>query len=211
MTATPFDLSGQTALITGAFSGLGLAAAHELAAKAAFETIASSGGLPDRRPFDAFGRDDLRRLLDVDLVAPFRLAQHAAVLMTPNSYGRIVNVSSIAGLIAQLGDAAYITAKAGINGMTRALAAELGPQGINVNAVAPGFFKTAPNAKAAADPAIAERLQMSTSLGRSRRTRPRNCVSGLPRSQLCHRPSTGGGWGLHQPLLSRACEAHHKI
>ena len=80
--------------------------------------------------------------------------------------GRIVNISSIAGLIAQAGDAAYTSAKAGINGMTRALAAELGPQGINVNAIAPGFFKTEPNKVAAADPAIAKRLEMSTALGR---------------------------------------------
>jgi gluconate 5-dehydrogenase len=86
--------------------------------------------------------------------------------MQAKGYGRIVNISSIAGLIAQSGDAAYTSAKAGINGMTKALAAELGVHGINVNVVAPGFFKTAPNAAAAEDPALLEKLQNATTLKR---------------------------------------------
>lgn len=87
-------------------------------------------------------------------------------MIANKSAGRIVNISSIAGLIAQSGDAAYTTAKAGLNGLTRALAAELGPKGINVNAVAPGFFKTALNLEAALDSEVAKRLVLSTSLGR---------------------------------------------
>ncbi|MGR3711575.1 MAG: SDR family oxidoreductase [Shimia sp.] len=149
--------------------------ANEDATDTAFATLAQAGGLSilvnnvgmrDRRALPAFTRDDLRRLMDVDLIAPFRLAQRSAAQMTPRGYGRIVNISSIAGIIAQSGDAAYTSAKAGINGMTKALAAELGPQGINVNAVAPGYFKTAPNAAAAADPAVTAKLQTASALGR---------------------------------------------
>ncbi len=145
------------------------------AAEGAFAQIAGAGGLSvlvnnvgirDRRALNQFTADDLRSMMDNNLIAPFRLAQRAAQHMTPNGYGRIITISSIAGLIAQSGDAAYTTAKAGLNGMTRALAAELGPNGITVNAVAPGFFKTAPNAQAVADPAIADRLKAATSLGR---------------------------------------------
>ncbi|WP_127113994.1 SDR family oxidoreductase [Shimia sediminis] len=143
------------------------------AVAAAFDTIRDHGGLHilvnnvgmrDRRTLPEFSRADVQRLLDVDLVSPFMICQRAAAMMAPG--GRIVNISSIAGLIAQPGDAVYTAAKAGINGMTRALAAELGPQGINVNAVAPGFFRTEPNRAAAADPAIAARLQGATALGR---------------------------------------------
>lgn len=145
----------------------------EQAVDRAFETIVAQGGLSilvnnvgmrDRRSLPEFTRQDVQNLLEVDLVSPFMLCQRAAGLMT--SGGRIVNISSIAGLIAKADDAAYTTAKAGINGMTKALAAELGPRGINVNAVAPGFFKTEPNRAAAADPAIAKKLQHATALGR---------------------------------------------
>lgn len=151
--------------------------AHEAEMARAFAVIDESGlgldilvnnvGQRDRRAFDAFARDEVRQLLDVNLVAPFALAQEAARRMVARgAAGRIVNIASIAGLIAQPGDAAYTTAKAGLVGLTRALAAELGPMGINVNAVAPGFFKTAPNMAASEDPAIAEKLAQSTSLGR---------------------------------------------
>lgn len=148
--------------------------ADEVAVGAAFAEIEASGlglnilvnnvGMRDRRTLPEFTREDVRRLLDVDLVAPFMICQRAASMMGQG--GRIVNISSIAGLIAQGGDAVYTSAKAGINGMTKALAAELGPQGINVNAVAPGYFKTEPNKAAAADPVIAERLRNVTALGR---------------------------------------------
>ncbi|MDC0738950.1 SDR family oxidoreductase [Cognatishimia sp. SS12] len=145
------------------------------AASATLEEIANAGGLDilvnnvgmrDRRSLQEFSHADVRKMMEVDLIAPFMLAQAAAAQMTARGYGRIVNISSIAGLIAQPNDAAYTTAKAGINGMTKALAAELGPQGVSVNAVAPGFFKTAPNAKAAQDPALAARLKAASSVGR---------------------------------------------
>lgn len=147
--------------------------ADEAAVDAAFATIKAAGGLDilvnnvgmrDRRSLQEFTRQDVQRLIDVDLVSPFMLCQKASAMMGQG--GRIVNISSIAGIIAQAGDAAYTTAKAGINGMTRALAAELGPQGITVNAIAPGFFKTEPNREAAKDPALLARLQAATSLGR---------------------------------------------
>ncbi|WP_424980655.1 SDR family oxidoreductase [Leisingera sp. S232] len=138
----------------------------EIAGAGGLDILINNVGQRDRRSLPEFTRSDLQSLWEVDLVSPFRLSQLAAAQMVPKGWGRIINISSIAGLVAQSGDAAYTTAKAGINGMTKALAAELGPLGITVNAVAPGFFKTAPNLAAAADPAVAEKLKHTTALGR---------------------------------------------
>ena len=138
----------------------------EIEAKGGLTILVNNVGVRDRRMFQDFESADIERLLQVDLMAPFALSQCAARGMAERGYGRIVNISSIAGIIAQSGDALYTTAKAGLNGMTKAMAAELGKDGITVNAVAPGFFKTAPNAEAADDPDVQKRLQASSSLKR---------------------------------------------
>lgn len=142
------------------------AAIAEIEAAGGLSILVNNVGMRDRRAFQEFSHGDVMDLLEVDLAAPFALSQVAATGMAQRGYGRIVNVTSIAGLIAQANDAAYTTAKAGLNGLTKALAAELGVSGINVNAVAPGFFRTAPNEAAFHDPAIQHRLDMSSSLKR---------------------------------------------
>lgn len=152
----PFDVADEGAM--------GAAFDHIAAAGNGLDILVNNAGMRDRRALAEFTHADLQTMMATNLIAPFRLAQRAAALMGPG--GRIVNITSIAGLIAQQGDAAYTAAKAGLIGLTRALAAELGPHGINVNAIAPGFFRTEPNHAAAADPAIAARLAAATSLGR---------------------------------------------
>ncbi len=87
-------------------------------------------------------------------------------LMMENHYGRIINITSIAGSIAGAGDAVYTAAKGGLEALTRAEAAEIGKFGITVNGVAPGFFATESNADVVADKEIAVWLEQRTSLGR---------------------------------------------
>jgi NAD(P)-dependent dehydrogenase (short-subunit alcohol dehydrogenase family) len=86
---------------------------------------------------------DYRRVLEVNLVAPFLLARVFGKMMLERRSGSIVNVASIAGLTGVAQRTAYNASKHGLVGLTRTLAAEWGGRGVRVNAVCPGWVKTA--------------------------------------------------------------------
>ncbi len=86
---------------------------------------------------------DWNAVLEVDLAAPFRLARAALRGMLRRRAGRIINIGSIIGATGNAGQANYAAAKAGLIGLTKALAQEVAPRGITANAVAPGFIVTA--------------------------------------------------------------------
>lgn len=105
--------------------------------------------------------------LDTDLAAAYALSQAVARGLAARGVpGRIVNVSSVVGQLGRTGDAGYATAKAGLDGLTRALAADLGPSGTTVNSVAPGTFATEADAEPAAEPERERWLRTRTALGR---------------------------------------------
>lgn len=83
-----------------------------------------------------------QQVIDVDLAAPFRLTRAALRGMVRRRAGRIVNIGSIVGATGNAGQANYAAAKAGLVGMSKALAAEVAARGITVNVVAPGFIAT---------------------------------------------------------------------
>jgi 3-oxoacyl-[acyl-carrier protein] reductase len=114
--------------------------------------------------FTTHGLDSWRSVIDANLTAPFVVATQVAARMVRRGGGSIVNFSSIASE-GNAGQAAYGAAKAGIEGLTRTMAVELGPLGVRVNAVALGFIDVATTRAAVADEQLAAYAR-KTPLGR---------------------------------------------
>jgi NAD(P)-dependent dehydrogenase (short-subunit alcohol dehydrogenase family) len=128
--ALTVDVSDPDA-VAGAFGGLDR-----------LDVLVNNAGVETRAPFLEITPDEWRRQIDVNLSGTFYCTQAGARVMSARGYGRVVNVSSVAGLIGPIDLAAYGAAKAGIVGLTRAAALDLADFGITVNAVAPGPIET---------------------------------------------------------------------
>ncbi len=108
--------------------------------------------------------DDWDVVIDINLKGAFNCAKAVVRPMMKQRYGRIVNISSVSGLAGQTGQANYSSSKAGLVGLTKALARELASRQITVNAVAPGFIPTALTVDLA--PELKESILKTTPLGR---------------------------------------------
>jgi len=141
--------------------------AAEIAAQhGAIDILVNNVGQRDRRALADFVAEEVRVLAEANLIAPLMLARAVAPGMIQRRRGRIINITSIAGPIANSGDPVYTMTKGGLAALTRALAADLGPHGVTVNGIAPGFFATDANAAMVADPSVADWLDRRTSLKR---------------------------------------------
>ena len=130
------------------------------------DILVNNAGMNVRGPVAEFDRSDWEQVIRVNLDAPFMLAQAAARHMCAAGRGRIINVASIMGTVARPTIPAYVASKGGIEAMTKALAVELAPSGVTVNAVGPGYVATEMNAALVADPTFDSMVRTRTPLGR---------------------------------------------
>lgn len=108
--------------------------------------------------------EDFQKVVDVNLTGVFNCAQAVVPAMVQQGSGRIINTSSVSGIYGNVGQTNYAATKAGVVGMTKTWAKELGRKGINVNAVAPGFIET--GMTAAVPDKVIEQMKMLVPLGR---------------------------------------------
>ncbi len=108
------------------------------------DVLVNNAGITDDGLILRMGKPAWDRVLATDLTGVFLAAQEAAKVMVRKKIaGRIINITSVVGLMGNAGQTNYAAAKAGVIGFTRALAREIGSRGITVNAVAPGYIETA--------------------------------------------------------------------
>jgi len=114
-------------------------------AKEAFGTVdilVNNAGITRDGLIMRMSEEDFDRVLDVNLKGVFNCCRHVAPVMVKQKAGRIINITSVVGLVGNAGQANYAASKAGIIGLTKSLAKEIGSRNITVNAVAPGFIET---------------------------------------------------------------------
>ena len=157
--AEPFDVADEAAMIAGIRA--------VIARHGRIDVLVSHAGVQHRVPLDEFTTADWQRVINVDLTSCFIAAREASPSMVARGWGRIIHTVSLMG--PKLGRPtipAYSAAKAGLDGLTRALAVELGPKGITVNAIAPGYVLTEFNRPVMDNKEFYDHIAKRTPLGR---------------------------------------------
>jgi 3-hydroxybutyrate dehydrogenase len=117
-------------------------ALEALAVRGAVDVLVNNAGFQTVSPVEDFPEDVWARMIQVMLIAPFQLTKHLVPGMKAKGWGRIVNISSLHGVVASPFKSAYISAKHGLIGLTRTVALEVAAHGITVNAICPAYVRT---------------------------------------------------------------------
>ncbi|HZD25480.1 MAG TPA: 3-oxoacyl-ACP reductase FabG [Alphaproteobacteria bacterium] len=160
-------LAGEPCAFDVANLAAGKRAVAELAERhGRLDILVNNAGIIHRQALPDFADADWQRVIDVNLTAAFVLAREASRPMLQQGWGRIINIASIMALVARPTIPAYISSKHGLAGLTKALAVELGPQGVTVNAINPGYFATELNEPLMADAEFDAMVKSRTPVGR---------------------------------------------
>lgn len=136
----------------------------ELSARGEPHILVNNAGITQDNLVIRMKEEDWQSVIDTNLNAVFRLCRGVTRTMMKARWGRIINITSVIGDMGNAGQTNYAAAKAGVAGLSRALARELGSRGITVNCVAPGFIDT--DMTRALDDKQAEAIQSQIPLGR---------------------------------------------
>ncbi len=128
------------------------------------DILVNNAGITMDSSLKKMTEDQWDKVIDVNLKSVFLCCKYASAKMAENNWGRIINISSLAGVEGNFGQTNYSASKAGIIGITKTLSKELGRKNITVNAVAPGFINTEMTAKIPEK--IVEKLLAAIPLGR---------------------------------------------
>jgi gluconate 5-dehydrogenase len=113
--------------------------------------LINNAGIQRRAPFADFVEADWHELMRTNLDSVYHVGQAVARKMIPRKRGRIINICSVQSELGRPGIAPYTASKGAVKMLTKGMAIDLGPHGINVNGIGPGYFKTELNAKLVAD------------------------------------------------------------
>lgn len=115
------------------------------------DILVNNAGITKDNLILKMNEDDFNQVIDTNLKGAFLCIQNVAKIMLKQKSGKIINITSVVGVSGNAGQANYAASKAGLIGLTKSVAKELGSRGITVNAVAPGFIETDMTAKLPAD------------------------------------------------------------